>query len=136
MHWDFACYLGRMTNSKVTGIFLENLVVNQKLVLREMYGQNYFDWTVDKSSREYQEKIEAVERNLRLFKDACDKRSVRYSVHRDGGDPAKEVISESRYADVLVIDAETSFKRGFEGVPTEFAKEVLKDSECPSNYRS
>ena len=128
---DFACYLARLTNSKVTGIFLENLIANQKVIVGETYGHKYLEWTIDKDSDEYREKMEEVEKNERLFKDACDKRAARYSIHRKGGEPSKEVIRESRYADVLVINAETSFNREYEGVPTEFVKEVLKGSECP-----
>ena len=33
---DFACYLGRLTNSKITGVFLENLVADEKLVIKKM----------------------------------------------------------------------------------------------------
>jgi len=128
---DFACYLGRLTNSKITGVFLENLIEDEKLVLQEDHGARYVSWEVDKGSQAFQNKMETIEKNLRLFKDACDKRGVRYSVHRDSGDPAREIIRESRYADLLITDAETSFNRKFDGVPTEFVKDVLKDAECP-----
>ncbi|HEX2630437.1 MAG TPA: universal stress protein, partial [Chitinophagaceae bacterium] len=47
------------------------------------------------------------------------------------GVPADEVVEESRYADILIIDAATSFRKNFEGTPTDFVKDVLKDSECP-----
>lgn len=128
---DFACYLGRLSNSKITAAFLENLAANEKPVLEQMHGVSYMNWVVDKNSEEYKSKMDTVEKNISLFKDSCEKRSVRYSIHRDEGLPAKEIIEESRYADVLLLDAETSFSKKFEGVPTEFAKDVLKDSECP-----
>jgi len=128
---DFACYLGRLTHSKITGAFLENLVVYEKPVLEQAHGISYMNWVVDKESSEYKMKMENINNNVSLFKDACEKRTVRYSIHRNEGQPAKEIIEESRYADVLVIDAETSFSKKFEGVPTEFAKEVLKEAECP-----
>jgi nucleotide-binding universal stress UspA family protein len=128
---DFACYLGRLSNSKITAAFLENLVANEKPVLEQVHGISYMNWVVDKNSEEYKSKMEVIEKNISLFKDSCEKRSVRFSIHRDAGQPAKEIIEESRYADVLIIDAETSFNKTFEGVPTEFVKDVLKDSECP-----
>lgn len=128
---DFACYLGRLTHSKIKGAFLENLIANESPVLQEMHGISYMNWVVDKTSEEYEKKMAVIEKNISLFKDACEKRSVRYSIHRGGGHPAKEIIRESRYADVLVVDAETSFNKRFEGVPTEFVKDVLNDTECP-----
>jgi hypothetical protein len=45
--------------------------------------------------------------------------------------PAREIITESRFADILVIDAATSFNKSYEGSPTEFVKDILKEAECP-----
>jgi hypothetical protein len=128
---DFACYLGCLSNSKVTGAFLENFIADEKPVLEQTKGISYINWEIDKTSEEYKRKIEKIEKNIALFKEGCEKRGVRYSIHKDSGMPTKEVIAESRYADVLVLDAETSFSKKFEGVPTEFVKDILKDSECP-----
>ena len=128
---DFTCYLGRLTNSKVTGIFLENLVANEKPVLKTIYGGKYLDWEVDTTSQEYKKKEEILEKNISFFKEACARRSVESSIHRDRGVPAREVIHESRYADLMVIDGTTSFNKLYEGSPTEFVKEVMQDAECP-----
>ena len=43
---EFACYLGRMTKSKVTGVFLENLAAEEKPLLKQMQGMDYTDWEV------------------------------------------------------------------------------------------
>lgn len=128
---DFACYLGRLTRSKVTGVFLENLVADEKPVLAKMHGVRYLDWEIDESSPEMQEKRRCIEANIALFSEACEKRSVGYAIHRNDGVPAKEMITESRFADVIVTDAATSFKKVFEGSPTHFVKDLLKDAECP-----
>ncbi|MEJ0105948.1 MAG: hypothetical protein WDO19_26850 [Bacteroidota bacterium] len=128
---DFACYLGRLTNSKITGVFLENLVADEKPILQFEKGISYLNWEIDKTDEEYKEKKKKIEKNVSLFKDACEKRGVRYCIHKDEGTPAREIITESRYADVVVVAAETSFNKQFEGIPTEFVKDLLKDSECP-----
>lgn len=128
---EFACYLGRLTKSPITGIFLENLIANQQPVLKKAYGSVYMDWEVNKESNEYKFKMECVEKSIALFKEICVSRSVSYSLHRDTGVPARELINESRFADVLVVDAETSFNKKHEGTPTEFVKDILKKTECP-----
>lgn len=128
---DFACFLGRLTDSPITGIFLENLIAEQKLVLRSTGESAFIDWETDKNSQEYLEKIKQVEKNISFFKEACEKRSVKCHIHRDRGLPSKEIIKESRFADLIVLDAATSFNRTFEGSPTEFVQDVLKKSECP-----
>jgi hypothetical protein len=128
---EFACYLGRLTKSKVTGVFLENLAAEDRPMLQEMNGMKYVDWGIDIKSNEYKSKMELIERNISFFKAGCINREVNYSLHRDRGVPARELIEESRFADVIVVDAETSFNRRYEGSPTEFVKDILKKAECP-----
>jgi nucleotide-binding universal stress UspA family protein len=128
---DFACYIGRLTNSKVTGVFLENLVADEKPVLKGVQGSAYLDWEIDTSSPQFIDKQNLTEKNIAQFKEACENRSIRCNIHRDRGVPAAEIIDESRYADLIIIDAATSFNRRYEGTPTEFVKDVLKDAECP-----
>ena len=128
---DFACYLARLTKSKIIGVFLENLVAEERPVLKKMHGMTYVDWELDEKSDEHKAKIAEMERNISLFKDGCICGEVCFRVHRDRGVPVRELISESRFADVLVVDAQTSFNKRYEGNPTEFVRDVLKKAECP-----
>jgi hypothetical protein len=128
---DFACYLGRLTRSKITGVFLENLVADEKPAFKRMHGVTFVDWQVDETDPAFKEKKELIENNIALFTAACEKRGVQSSIHRDERMPASEIIAESRFADLLVVDAATSFKKVFEGSPTHFVKDILKDAECP-----
>ena len=128
---DFACYLALLTKSKLTGVFLENLVAEEKPVLKQMQGIAYLDWQIDERSEEHVTKMGLVERNICFFKEACLRRGVSGNVHRDRGVPANEIIEESRFADVIVIDSETSFNKRYEGIPTEFVRNILKNTECP-----
>lgn len=127
---DFACYIGRMTNSKITGVFLENVVAHESPVFKKMHGTPYLDWEIDTDTREYSDDLATTDKNIAFFREACEKRSVRCNIHRDRGVPSSEIIAESRYADLIIADAATSFK-GFEGIPSEFVKDILKDAECP-----
>jgi len=128
---DFACYLGTLTRASVTGVFLENLVANERPVLKETNGAAFIDWEVDKDSEAYKRKMATIDNNICLFKQQCDKRGVRFCIRRDEGYPEKDIIEETRYADVLIVDAETSFNKRFEGTPGDFVRDVLRESECP-----
>ena len=128
---EFACYLGRLTKSKVTGVFLENLAAEESPRVKNMNGKGYVDWEVDEKSDEHKAKMELIEKNISLFKEGCINREVSYRLHRDRGVPASELIEESRFADVLVVDAETSFNRRYEGTLSEFVRDILRKSECP-----
>jgi nucleotide-binding universal stress UspA family protein len=127
---DFACFLARVTQSPLTALFLENLEAEKKAlrpVTHAAVGETPFPGipTGPVSS----EKL--MEDNILRVTNGCENRSVRCSVLRDEGMPVKSVITQSRYADVLVVDAATSFEKAFEGTPTHFVKDVLEDAECP-----
>jgi nucleotide-binding universal stress UspA family protein len=128
---EFACYLAQLTKSKVTGVFLENLVSEERPILKQVHGMAYMDWVVDEKSDEHSATLELIEKNISFFKEGCINRGVNYSLHRDRGVPARELIEESRFADIVVVDAETSFNKRYEGIPTEFVRDVLKKAECP-----
>ena len=128
---DFVCYLGRLTNSVITGVFLDNLVADERLSLKTMHGNLFLEWDVDKYSPEQRQKSSIIDQNISVFRETCGKKSVRCSVHRNNGVPASEIISGSRYADIIVADAATSFDKTEVGTPTAFIRDVLKDAECP-----
>lgn len=128
---EFACYLARLTKSKITGAFLENLATEERLVPAQSRGIAVMEVEPDKKSDEYKIKMEMINTSISLFKDACIKNGVSFSLHRDRGVPIKELVSESRFADLLVVDAGTSFNRRSDIVPTDFIKKVLKKAECP-----
>ena len=128
---EFACYIAKLTNSKITGIFLENLVADEKPVLKKAYGKRYLEWDIDESSAQFLDKQQLIDKNIKLFKDTCEKKFTKHNLHRDRGVPVQEIVSESRYADLVIVDATTSFNTKMESRPTEFVRDLLKDTECP-----
>ncbi|HEY9258567.1 universal stress protein [Chitinophaga sp.] len=125
---DFSCYLGNLTHSKVTGVFLEN----QELELRspEMIQEMAVCAPVRGVALDVQKQLYR-DKNISLFKNICASNGVNAEIHKNLGMPAAEVLQESRYADLLVIDAATSFSWKPESTPTAFVKEILEKSECP-----
>ncbi len=128
---DFACYLGRLTQSKVTGIFLERGDTDERAVSKEMQGRRYFNRVGDEYATQVAEKINSSEANIAIFRETCERKRVQYAIHRDRGVPAAEMIAESRYADIIVTDAATSFRKVSEGPPTNFVRDLLTNAECP-----
>lgn len=129
---DFACYLGRLTHSKITGVFLENLEPKTKPVFKQLQRMTLLDWSEDEKTDAYNNcKEQLVEKNIELFKEGCICRDVNYHVHLDRGMPLTELVEESRFADVLVTDASISFHNQFTGLPSLFVRNILKTAECP-----
>ena len=128
---EFASYLGRLTNSKITGVFLENLAFEETLNLKTPLERSNFKAGSDEQIGLKHDSTELIEQNISTYKEAAANRGVNLLLHRDRGIPAYELIEESRFADMIVLDAATSFNKQFEGTPTNFIKDVLKNTECP-----
>ncbi|UPK72721.1 universal stress protein [Chitinophaga filiformis] len=127
---DFACYLCNLSHSKLTGIFLENLRGEARS--GKMLKETALEGGINVQTENVEElKEQCLADNIQLFKDSCEKRGVTGIVHRDLGIPLEDVVMESRYADLLLIDAATSFSVAKENVPTRFVTDVLADAECP-----
>jgi nucleotide-binding universal stress UspA family protein len=111
---DFACYLGKLTRSPVTGVFLHQLTDRDAGPASGVSDDAYL-----------------TDYNVRQFADACCRRELAVRIHRDKGDPAATLFIETKAADVLVVDPELSFNKRIEGSLTTFVKDVIRHTACP-----
>lgn len=125
---DFACYLGNLTHSRVTGVFLENQAMELRSV--EDIREKGVTEAVPGAPIAQQKELYRDE-NISRFSRHCEYNGVDYTVHQHTGMPLKAVLKESRYADLLVVDAATSFSWRPESTPTAFVRELLEEAECP-----
>ena len=128
---DFACYIANLSHSKLTGVFMEDIPEPQIPILKTALGFPYVETIIARDIPENEEKMKSCSQNIHVFKEACLNRGVSCDIHQDLFVPVKEVIAESRFADLIIVNAETSFESKPENIPTRFVKDVLARSECP-----
>jgi len=128
---DFACYLANLTQSRLTGVFLEDLLSDPRPAMQASPATSVAQSSAAIPVPGHTEPAGSTEGNIRLFREFCQCRSVSPFTHRDRGVPVEEIVEESRFADLVIIDAETSFSRKNEALPGRFVKDVLQESECP-----
>jgi nucleotide-binding universal stress UspA family protein len=126
---EFSCYLARLTGSRLIGVFLEDVL--SEPVYGELPQVVPVQAGVAADAMAGVTKPEITDASIQLFRRACEARGVVSNIHRDRGTPLDEVIQESRFADLLVIDVDTSFSRKRGSVPAKFVKDVLQHAECP-----
>lgn len=129
--YEFASYLGRLTKSKVCGMFLDDPEAYQKLVIKQTHGVLYTDWNIEENSDEYRNKKETIKNNIFLFKEACISSEVSYSIHSEHEVPPADLLEESRFADLIVADASLSLSTIPEGTPSDFVIHILHKANCP-----
>jgi hypothetical protein len=129
---DIATFLCDLTNAKLTAVFLENTELEARPihVIQEaaLIAGTTQDVTVS-TAREL--KADCCNKNIERFREACKTRRIEGAVHRGRGVPQDEVVSESRYADLLLTDVRTSFSSINHSLPSNFVKDILADAECP-----
>ena len=123
---DFACYLAKLTHSRLTGVFLEGDADDRG-------GQTI--WVeAPHAVRALREGViveDPVSRHVHQFRESCLVRGVTAKVHRDRGVPVGEILLESRFSDLIVVDPETSFRKVEPAFPGRFIRDVLLAAECP-----
>ena len=128
---EFACYMAKLSGFLLSAVFLENLVADEKPVIKKMYDGTYINFEVDENSDSYRQKMKSIDQNISLFEDRCRKLEINYRVYRDKKNPLEETLKEGRYADALILDQEISFNEHMEEAPTDFVKDILARTECP-----
>jgi nucleotide-binding universal stress UspA family protein len=65
------------------------------------------------------------------FERTCRENSLEYTMHHDRSIAIQELLHESIYADLLVIDAGETLSTYKEQMPSEFIRDLLSDTQCP-----
>lgn len=125
---QYAVKIGIQHNATITGVFLEDPTYTSRGIY-QLYSEKEYavDNVRDLIREDRHERDAAVTR----FENACKEAGVDYNVHRDREIAIRELLKESRYADLLLIDASESMTRYTEEPPTHFVQEILSGARCP-----
>ena len=123
--FELAAYLARKTDSILVGAILENLAWEEVPIAESGSVHISTDLPQNEPVRVHTEELAA------RFKDACVCAEVRYRVHIERNRPLRELVAESRYADLIIVSATLSPDGKDKKVPTDFVSMLLEKAECP-----
>jgi nucleotide-binding universal stress UspA family protein len=108
----FGCYMAHLSQASLTGVFLSSDDGHKEPV-----------------------KMDA-EQSIRFFRETCAERGVQATVSVRGrsarnATPVEEVVHESRFADVVILDPELG-GHGRGDVPSAVVREIVSKAECPA----
>jgi hypothetical protein len=128
---EFGCYLAKLTESRLTAVFVEKHLAGKSPGLITVLGVPYVETIVDSDLPGYakQEEMRAIYRDT--FTKICESRGVRHSIIQDLDYAVDRLIDESRFADLLIIARDTSLQEKAGPSPSEFVKDVIAAAECP-----
>jgi hypothetical protein len=125
---DFALYVAQLTRSAITGLFIER-AVSDRLMEKDLHGFP-ISFTENETVKNRLAIKAEIEEILSEFERKCVDRWIPFVVHRDYGVPIDDVVAESRFADLMLIDAGIEPEEKSERTPTAFVREILRKSEC------
>jgi nucleotide-binding universal stress UspA family protein len=128
---EFSCYIANLSRARLSAYFIErvfgNDVPRQKLLFALPYVDTITSSDLDENN---QNAIRYVE-NEKAFCDACMNRGVTVEVIRNRQTTLEELIIESRFAELIILDPEISFGSNAETVLSREVEEFIHQAECP-----
>lgn len=125
---EYAVHLAKMAHAHLVGVFLEDITYTSykiyDLVTTEGVSENRLR-EFEQSDKD--KRTAAVE----AFEMACRHAGVEHSIHHDKRIALQELLHESIYADLLLIDRKETLTHYEEAVPSRFIKDLLTDVMCP-----
>ncbi len=125
---EYAITLAKSSNAHLTGVFLDDITYTSYKIY-ELVGKEGV--SVEKQNildKKDEQKRKLSEKN---FDQACQQNGLNYSVHHDHKIAIRELLHETIYSDLLLIDANETLTHYEEEPPTRFVHRLLTETHCP-----
>ncbi len=125
---EYSMQLAAATNAHLTGVFLDDFTYTSY----KIYDLVAKEGVSDEKLRAYEEKDKITRAAAAVrFEEACRKAGLTYNIHHDRHIALRELLHESIYTDMLIIDGKETLTHYEEKPPTRFIRELLTDIQCP-----
>lgn len=128
---DFACFIARLTSSTLSVLAVETLQTENIPIVKRVHGMTYVETVIDEQIPENNELRDIYSGNIKMLENFCQSGGVPVSVQHLKNPSSDNMIQQTRFADMLIVDPEMSLDNSAEDSPTRFIKELLSKSECP-----
>lgn len=126
---NYAIYLAAQAKAHLVGVFLEDFTRHGYSVsqLAQYEGASFDEHLQELKDTDSEER----KKSIGIFEQACSENGVNHSIHRDRNVALQELLHESIYADLLIIDVAETLTRFQEEPPSRFIKDLLGEVQCP-----
>jgi hypothetical protein len=125
---DYAINLSKSEGAYLTGVFLDDKTYTSYKVYDLILEDGVSEQKIKRLNHEDQlaRKIASTS-----FEDSCQKAGLNFSIHHDEHIAIQELLNETIYADLLIINNNENFVHHEEKYPSRFIKDVLSNTQCP-----
>ncbi|MEP7254947.1 MAG: universal stress protein [Ferruginibacter sp.] len=125
---DHGIALAKLPNMHLVGVFLDDFTYTSYKIYDLIAKEG-----VSEKRLKQLEKMDKDTRSKAVsnFESACRKADLNYTIHHDQNIALRELIHESIYADLLIIDRKETLTHYEEKIPTRFIRDLLTEVQCP-----
>jgi len=125
---QYAIELAKQHKNHLTGIFLDDKSYTSYKIYELILDQGVSEKKLNhlKQKDAHQRVISADK-----FDKLCKLHKIEYSIHHDRNIALQDLMDESIFADLLIIDFTESFTHYEEKSPSRFIRDLLSNSQCP-----
>ncbi|MES2647914.1 MAG: universal stress protein [Bacteroidota bacterium] len=126
---SYALNISKNGSGHLVGVFLDDIAYHSYKFADLISDEGRLS---EERLNQLNKKDEATRMNaIQLFKGKCESAGIPFSIHRDRNVALKDLLHESIYSDLLVIDRDEDFNIYRNEIPSNFIQELLADVECP-----
>lgn len=124
----YAVLLAKKCNAHLVGVFLDDRTYHSYHIYEVVGNDGIEEEKWDRLEAEDKEKRrEASDR----FEEACQHAGVAYSIHHDKNVAINELLHESIYADLVIVNKTENLSAHKGKMPSYFIQELLSNVQCP-----
>lgn len=126
---EYAVHVAKHTGSNLVGVFLDDFTYHSYKIYELVDGRGFVN--EEKMALLQKNDDESREEATQKFGKACAEAGINYVVHHDRNIAIHELLHESIFADLLVIESKETFTHYEEKLPTRFVRDLLSEVQCP-----
>jgi nucleotide-binding universal stress UspA family protein len=124
---QYAALVARQEQAHLVAVFLDDFLYHGYT----MYALISASSSPEQKRKELEEKDKAIrEKAAASFEKICRKEGLEHSIHHDRNIAIGELLHESIYADLIVINSQETLARTKEKTPTHFIRDLLEETQC------
>ena len=126
---EYGILLARENDAHIVGIFLDDLTYHSYKLYELVHSEEGV--SEEKIERFAAQDKEKRDLSAQQFENACREARINFSIHHDRNVAIHELVHETIYSDLLVIDRKETLTHYEESLPTRFIRDLLINAECP-----
>lgn len=124
---QYTLALAKQENAHITGIFPDDFTYNS-FSLPDLIASGAKPGQIEQLEQADRKKRDAA---VQSFEQTVADAGLHFSLHRENNIAIQDVLHESIYADLLIVNNAEAFRKGEHERPTHFIRSLLTEVQCP-----